>query len=251
MAEPFIHVRISSRRLTPPARERAAGYRRHHQQGNSSPSSGLPAAKRPSSTWSRDHHPPRARSSSMGWTSSDPEKLTAGAASVGIVFGSFNCTFADRAGNIIMPMDFCDVCSRARRRTARCAIERFGIADQAHKTPDMLSGGQQQRVAIAQALASDPPLIVGDEPTSNLDRMSAQNVFNIFGDWPRQGPILVVARPRAGVGRDRACFSGWRSGDHAGGAAAVVPRLARAIRLRTRALVRPARGSARRPASNK
>jgi putative ABC transport system ATP-binding protein len=76
-------------------------------------------------------------------------------------------------------------------------LERFGITDQAHKTPDMLSGGQQQRVAVSRALANNPPLIIGDEPTGNLDRMSAQNVFNFFHELSAEGTtILIVTHDR-------------------------------------------------------
>lgn len=100
--------------------------------------------------------------------------------------------------NIVMPMDFCDVYKPSERKARALALlDRFGIADQAYKTPDMLSGGQQQRVAIARALANDPPLIVGDEPTGNLDRMSAQNVFSTFGELASQDrTILVVTHDR-------------------------------------------------------
>jgi putative ABC transport system ATP-binding protein len=100
--------------------------------------------------------------------------------------------------NVKMPMDFCRVYDpKERRERAMELLDRLGIADQAHKTPDMLSGGQQQRVAIARALANDPPLIVGDEPTGNLDRMSATNVFRIFHELRDQGrTVLIVTHDR-------------------------------------------------------
>ena len=95
--------------------------------------------------------------------------------------------------NIKMPMDLCGVYERKERRArARALLDRLEIADQARKTPAMLSGGQQQRVAIARALANDPPLIIGDEPTGNLDRMSATNVFRIFHELQEQGHTVVV-----------------------------------------------------------
>ena len=94
---------------------------------------------------------------------------------------------------MIFPMDFARVhASGERRAVALGLLDRLGILDQADKTPDMLSGGQQQRAAIARALANDPPLIIGDEPTANLDRMSAQNVFDVFQELAGQGAAVVV-----------------------------------------------------------
>jgi len=141
--------------------------------------------------------------------------------------------------NIIMPMDFCNVYEpRERKDRAMALLERFGIADQAHKTPDMLSGGQQQRVAIARALANDPPLIVGDEPTGNLDRMSAQNVFNIFGELAEQGrTILVVTHDRelasGGIARVLALTDGMIEATTLEAAARRRTQELNAIRLRT------------------
>ena len=95
--------------------------------------------------------------------------------------------------NVVAPMDFCNVWKPSERKDKAIALlERFEIADQAFKTPDMLSGGQQQRVAVARALANDPPLIVADEPTGNLDRMSANNVFNFFRELSENGRTVVV-----------------------------------------------------------
>jgi putative ABC transport system ATP-binding protein len=67
-----------------------------------------------------------------------------------------------------------------------------GIADQAHKLPSALSGGQQQRAAIARALANDPPVIVGDEPTGNLDTHTADEVFKLFERLVKQGKTLMI-----------------------------------------------------------
>lgn len=113
---------------------------------------------------------------------------------IGIVFQFFQLLpTLTVVENVVAPMDFCNVWETGERKErAMELLDRFGIADQADKTPDMLSGGQQQRVAVARALANDPPLIVGDEPTGNLDRMSATNVFNIFRELAEAGRTVVV-----------------------------------------------------------
>lgn len=66
------------------------------------------------------------------------------------------------------------------RKDAMDKLELLGIAEQAHKKASMISGGQKQRVAIARALINDPKIIMGDEPTGNLDSKNSENVFNIF-----------------------------------------------------------------------
>ena len=95
--------------------------------------------------------------------------------------------------NVMLPMDFCDVYKRRERKgRAMGLLEQVGIADQAHKLPSALSGGQQQRAAIARALANDPPIIVGDEPTGNLDTKTADAVFAMFQDLVAQGKTVII-----------------------------------------------------------
>jgi putative ABC transport system ATP-binding protein len=121
------------------------------------------------------------------------------ARNVGIVFQFFQLLpTLTVVENVMAPMDFANVWKAGERRDiALKLLDRFGIKDQADKTPDMLSGGQQQRVAIARALANDPPLLIGDEPTGNLDRMSAENVFDIFQELNDNGrTVLVVTHDR-------------------------------------------------------
>lgn len=116
------------------------------------------------------------------------------ARNVGIVFQFFQLLpTISVLDNIIFPMDYASVHEPAQRRDiALNWLARLGIEDQAQKRPDMLSGGQQQRTAIARALANNPSLIVGDEPTANLDRMSTENVFNIFHELAEQGATVII-----------------------------------------------------------
>ena len=114
---------------------------------------------------------------------------------VGVVFQFFQLLpTLSILENVVLPMDFCGLRKRRERREwAMRLLERMGIADQAHKLPSALSGGEQQRAAIARAVANDPPIIVADEPTGNLDASTADEVFELFGGLARAGKTLVVA----------------------------------------------------------
>jgi putative ABC transport system ATP-binding protein len=128
-------------------------------------------------------------------TQAKQRKLTKWRAkNVGIVFQFFQLLpTLSVAQNVIAPMDFAGAYKPSERRDrALNLLNHYGIKDQAFKTPDMLSGGQQQRVAIARALANNPAIIVGDEPTGNLDRMSAATVFESFSALARQGSTIIL-----------------------------------------------------------
>jgi putative ABC transport system ATP-binding protein len=114
--------------------------------------------------------------------------------SLGIVFQFFQLLPAlNLLQNVVLPMDFTKTLSPAQRRErAMHLLEMVGLADQAHKLPGTVSGGQQQRAAIARALANDPPLIVADEPTGNLDVQTSTAVFDLFSHLIDQGKTLLM-----------------------------------------------------------
>ena len=122
---------------------------------------------------------------------------------VGVIFQFFQLLpTLTVAENVMLPMDFCGTYpSAGRRPRALDLLERLGIADQAAKLPADLSGGQQQRAAIARALANDPPILVADEPTGNLDSKTADDVMSLFATLAREGKTVLVVTHERDVSR--------------------------------------------------
>lgn len=95
--------------------------------------------------------------------------------------------------NVMLPMDFCNSYpKKERKERALKLLEQVNILEQADKFPSALSGGQQQRAAIARALANDPPIIVADEPTGNLDSQTANSIFELFALLTRSGKTVII-----------------------------------------------------------
>ena len=113
---------------------------------------------------------------------------------VGIVFQFFQLLpTLTVVENIVLPMDFCNTFpSSERRARAISLLKKVGIAEQADKLPSDLSGGQQQRAAIARALANNPPILVADEPTGNLDSHSSDAVMQLFSNLAMEGKTVVM-----------------------------------------------------------
>lgn len=113
---------------------------------------------------------------------------------IGIIFQFFQLLpMLSCIENVMLPMDFCNMYKpREREPRALHLLELVDMADHAYKLPNEVSGGQQQRVAIARAMANDPPLLVADEPTGNLDSRTADSVFTLFERMISQGKTILL-----------------------------------------------------------
>jgi putative ABC transport system ATP-binding protein len=113
---------------------------------------------------------------------------------LGIVFQFFQLLpMLSLLENVMLPMDFCNVYDSAEREEHAMELLRLvRLDDYAHKLPAAISGGQQQSAAIARALANDPPIIVADEPTGNLDSRTSDSVFQIFADLMGRGKTILM-----------------------------------------------------------
>jgi len=123
--------------------------------------------------------------------------------SLGVVFQFFQLLpTISVIENIMLPMDFCRTYPmREREKRAISLLKMVELDDHAYKLPTALSGGQQQRVAIARALANDPPVVIADEPTGNLDSKTADSVFELFNNLVTQGKTIIVVTHDSGLAK--------------------------------------------------
>jgi putative ABC transport system ATP-binding protein len=138
---------------------------------------------------------------------SDRERTQIRARSMGFVFQSFNLVPTLTAGeNVALAAEYAGTPRSAARAAARDALDSVGLADRIGHRPMELSGGEQQRVAIARALVNDPQIILGDEPTGNLDSARAADVLALmrrFNRDRRQTFVIVTHDPEVGAACDR------------------------------------------------
>ena len=122
---------------------------------------------------------------------------------VGFVFQFFQLLpTLTAAENVMLPMDFCKTFPlRERRKRALALLDRVAVGAQSDKLPATLSGGEQQRVAIARALANEPPLVLADEPTGNLDSVTAAAILDLFRRMANHGTTVVIATHEADIAR--------------------------------------------------
>ena len=122
---------------------------------------------------------------------------------LGIIFQFFQLLPAlNLQQNVILPMDLAGKYRpRERRERAEHLLEIVGLTDQMQKLPSMVSGGQQQRAAMARALANDPPILIADEPTGNLDSKTAATVFALFNQLVAEGKTVIIVTHDSGLAR--------------------------------------------------
>jgi putative ABC transport system ATP-binding protein len=94
--------------------------------------------------------------------------------------------------NIEFPMEIAGTDTDKTTKTAKRILKQIGLANRAFHLPAQLSGGEQQRLAFARAIANDPPIILADEPTGNLDRISAQKIISILAQLKKRGKTIIV-----------------------------------------------------------
>jgi ABC-type lipoprotein export system ATPase subunit len=121
--------------------------------------------------------------------------------SIGFVFQSFNLLKRMNVlENVALPLLYAGVGRRTARERALVMLQQVGLGELGHRMPNQLSGGQQQRVAFARALVNQPPLLLADEPTGNLDTRTTEEVLDLLGQLNReQGLTIVVVTHEADV----------------------------------------------------
>jgi len=121
---------------------------------------------------------------------------------IGFIFQSFNLLPKLNAQqNVELPMVYAGKSSKERSERSQRALAQVGLADRGKHKPAEMSGGQRQRVAIARALATDPAILLADEPTGNLDSKSTEEILKLFQELHKQGRTIVMVTHEADVAK--------------------------------------------------
>ncbi|MEA4889791.1 MAG: ABC transporter ATP-binding protein [Clostridiaceae bacterium] len=122
---------------------------------------------------------------------------------IGFIFQQFNLLQKLSAlENVELPLIYQGLHRDVRLKRARQALEQVGLADRLNHRPNELSGGQQQRVAIARALATDPALILADEPTGNLDSQSSREIIRLLHQVHEKGNTILIITHDPGIAKE-------------------------------------------------
>ena len=134
-------------------------------------------------------------------TLSPDEQAAVRSAKIGFVFQSFHLVpRLTAAENIALPMTLAGIPAAERNKSVDQALKNFGLDHRADHKPDQLSGGQRQRVAIARATIMQPPLLLADEPTGNLDRHTGDEVIHLLEALNARGVTLIIVTHDASLG---------------------------------------------------
>lgn len=119
---------------------------------------------------------------------------------VGFIFQSFNLLpRASVLQNVMQPLIYRMMPNNERKELALNALKRVGLTDKVKNLPNQLSGGQRQRVAIARALVTNPAIILGDEPTGNLDSKTTKDIMDLFDELHEQGHTIILVTHEADI----------------------------------------------------
>jgi len=112
---------------------------------------------------------------------------------IGIIFQSFQLIpYLTVIENVKLPMAITGIDGQQQKEMAMKVLESVGLGDKAHRLPDQLSGGEQERVAIARAIVNNPPILLADEPTGNLDTKTAKEVMGILKQLNENGQTILM-----------------------------------------------------------
>jgi putative ABC transport system ATP-binding protein len=112
---------------------------------------------------------------------------------IGIIFQSFQLIpYLTVVENVKLPMAITGITPKKQDEMAQAVLKRVGLANKADRLPDQLSGGEQERVAIARSIVNNPPILLADEPTGNLDSATAEEIMQLLQELNREGQTIIM-----------------------------------------------------------